>query len=554
MSGDTPDSPDLEGIAELEARTRAQEVATETLANRPTQNGPRGSTTWDSVNVDPESGRPIHQDFRGIWQYSDVELSPNGVPVNPMDQTGIQPNGVETGMFNKTPGKDWTQNVTLNPEWQESLDRSRELMDDQTDYRSGVVKDWTNNGIDYSDIGGDNISTTIGRGDLDQFGQQNAILGADDWRQFGTTNPNMGSQDWRQFGTTDQTIGAGQWQNQGNSDPTIGADDWRQFGQTGQTINSGDWDARFGNNDQSGGFGDHGMGGSDWDTVQYTPEALRNKAEQQTLAFMNAQLDPQWDTRQNDLEVKLTNQGLQPGDAAWDNAMASMSRSRDSAYSGARNQALADSRAEANMLWGQEMSRSEQKNQQTQADLDNIYRARQSNIQNYQGQRAQDMQGFLDYQNSAFDQDFKARQQTLNANLDYGNSAFQQDFQSRQQSLDAQLGYGREAFNQDFQGRQQQLDANRMYSSEAFNQDLRARQQTFDTNRLYAQEAFDQDYRSRQANITNYLNYGNAEFGQNLSKSELDLQARRAQEELEQGRYDRINPNETSAGITAALA
>lgn len=539
--GSDVEAADVRGAAEVEAEARRQAAQEELWGNRANQTGPMGSTIWTNQMVDANTGRPIVMGDNGEWAFADGGGS--GGPTIPRPADVGEPRSGESWIDfdrrreavereqrnwdqqqrngeHQAAGIDsvqsWEQTTTLTPEWQAILEQQQGLIGEQSAYRSGVAKDWSANPNDFSDIGGSNLQGTISRGDLGQFGQNSA---------------NMGAQDWRQFGTTEQTIGANQWQNQGNSDPTLGADDWRQFGTTDQTLSSGDFDARFGGDDQSGGFGDHGMGGSDWDTVQYSPEALRNKAEQQTLDFMNAQLDPQWDTRQNDMEIKLTNQGLQPGDAAWDNAMSSLSKSRDTAYSGARNQALADSRAEANMLWGQEMQRSDQKNMQTQSDLDNIYRARQSNIQNYQTQRGQDMQGYLDYQNSAFDQDFQIRNQQLQADLDYGNSAFDQDFRSRQQSLDAQLGYGREAWNQDFQGRQQQLDANRLYSQEAFNQDLQA----------------------RQSNISNYLNFGQQEFDQSLSAQELDLRARAEQERLEQGRYGLMNPNETINTVTSAL-
>jgi hypothetical protein len=533
------------------------------------------------------------------------------------------------GDSNITAVNKWTQNTQLNPEWQERLDQSNTLLGSEMDYRQGQTEAWAANPTDYSDIGGSNLQGTIGRGDLAQFGQTQQTTGAQDWRQFGQTQQTTGAQDWRQFGNTDQTIGKDQWQDIGmasptlgandyqqfgTSDPTIGAndwrqfgtsdpqisgDDWRQFGNTEQTLDGNTYDERFGdaNADPTGGFGSHGQDGSNWDQIQYSPDAIRRQAEQETLGFMNSQLDPQWDTRQSDLEQQLANQGLQWGDAAYDNAMESMKNSRDQAYAGARNQALSDSRSEANMLWGQEMSRSEQKNMQTQADLDNVFRARQSNIGNYQQGQSQEQQNYLAYQQAAFgqdlnsrqqqldanlnygregfNQDYQSRQQQLNANLDYGNSAFQQDFQSRQQQLDADRSYGNDAFRQDLQSkqqgldatldfgresyqqdyntRQQNLDSNRQYNQQAYNQDYQSRQQNLDSNRLYNQQAYDQDRNSRQDNISNYLNYGNSEFGQNLSAQQLDLQARQAQDQQQLDQYNAVNPNNTASTINTMV-
>lgn len=626
MSSPPPaEAPDLRGAAEVEADAARRAAERETHANRPDQFNPLGSVGWENNPIDASTGRPIKKDKNGHWQFADsgpVDQPPRpsnlvrnpryGDPSAPRGQEEWVHNGVDNEQtraewdawqnwhdnINSSDGGNsaygsridpvdrWTQTTTLTPEAQAILDAQLAAARQQQDYRAAQVQDWSDNPVDWGGIGGDNLEGTINRGDLGQFGQQSANMGAqdwrqfgttnaqisgDDWRQFGTTDTQISGDDWRQFGTTDQTIGANDWQQQGNTEQTIGADDWRQFGTTDTTINSGDWDARFGGQDQSGGFGDHGMEGSDWNQISYTPDAIRRQAESETMNFMNSQLDPQWDTKQSDLETKLYNQGLQPGDAAWDNAMESQKNSRSSAYAGARNQALADSRAEASMLWGQEMQRSEQKNMQTQADVDNIYRARQSNISNYQGQRATDMQGYLAYQDTAFNQDYQQRQQQLDANLNYGNSAFQQDFdargqrlnaqlgfgreafgqdlQSRQQQLDANLAYGREGFGQDLASRQQQLDANLAYGREGYNQDYQSRQQQLDSNRLYSAQAFDQDYRSRQANINNYLNFGNAEFGQNLSAQELELRRRQAEEAAAQGRYGLVNPDSTIGNI-----
>ena len=630
--GDGGGGDDVIGAANVQAEAARKAAQVETHANRPDQYGPQASTTWSSQMVDANTGEPLTQINDGRWVSTDWYENQGGkeslgtwMPDIRHDKgggyTGYNPGTAPGGTHPRAAGNEmaqlliesgeltpnfdgspaggkvynnpvekWEQNTVLNPEWQAIVDQQRGTISAQQDYRTDRTNQWNANPVNFGNAGGANLQNTISKSDAENYGVQSANMGAQDWRQFGTTSPNMGAQDWRQFGTTEQTtgaqdwrqfgtsdptIGADQWQNQGNSDPTLGADDWRQFGTSDPTLDGGTWDSRFGSADQSGGFGDHSMDGGGWDQIQYAPEAIRNKAEQQTLAFMNSQLDPQWDNKQADLETKLYNQGLQPGDAAFDRAMESQKTSRSGAYSGARNQALADSRAEANMLWGQEMSRSEQKNMQHQADIDNIYRARQSNIQNYQGQRTQDMNSYLNYQNSAFDQDFQSRNQQLQADLDYGNSAFQQDFDSRQQSLNAQLDYGREswqqdfgnrqqqldanrmygqqAYDQDYQSRQQQLDANRLYSSEAFNQDLNSRQQAYDVNRMYSQEAFDQDYRSRQANITNALNYGNAEFGQNLSAQQLELQRLRDQEQAEQGRYALSDPGASYAALDSAL-
>ena len=607
MGGGTTEAPDVGEAARQEgydARLAAQQ---ETLANRPNQYGPKWNVEWERTAYDPNTGLPYDESTPNVgWDHDNNR--PLGGYIDPGNRY-----------------YSWEQNTSLSDPFQQQLDQQLASAEQAQFYRDQQAYNWAVAPTDYTTSG---VQGTIGTGDLAQFGQNSPNMGAQDWRQFGTTSPTTGAndwrqfgtsdptlgaddwrefgystpttgaQDWRQFGTTGPTIGADQWQNLGYTDNTIGADDWRQFGNTERTVNSGDYDARYGGENYRDEYGDHDMSGGDWSLIQYEPEHIRRQAEQQTLDFMNSQLDPQWDTRMQDLEIKLANQGLQWGDAAYDNAMAAQKRARDNAYGGARNQALADSRAEAMMLWDQEMGMSEQKNKYLQQDMDNAYRARQSNISNYLQGQGQDQQAYLNYQQAAFDQDRLARQQQLDANLGYGRESYQQDLQAREQALNAQLGYGREsyqqdfqsrqqqldanrlynqqaweqdygarqqaldanrmygeaAFGQDYQSRQQQLDANRLYGDQAYQQDYSSRQQQLDANRMYSQQAFDQDLAARQANIGNYLNYGNAQFDQGMQNEQLSFAQRQAAERDAQARYGLVNPGDNAANIEGILA
>ena len=568
MGGGKTEAPDVVGAAREEGYQSRLNAQAELLANRPDQYGPKGSTTWERVAIDPNTGLPYDQSIQNTGWDHDLGRAAGGY---------IAPGDLQY---------EWTQNTQLNDQYQGLLDNEIASAEDAQKYRNDQAKSWYYNPTDFQTSLPGN---TISRGDLDQFGQNSSITGSEDWREFGAVNSTLGQDDWRQFGTTDSTIGRDdwrqfasaegtidkdQWQDIGAANPTLGAGDWRQFGDTERTLNSGDYDARYGNQDH--GFGDHEMGGGDWDLINYSPEHIRTQAAQQTQDYMNSQLDPQWATKRESLEVQLANQGLQWGDAAYDNAMSSFEKSKSNAYSGARNQSLADSRAEAMMLWDQEMGRSEQKNKYTQADLDNDYRARQSNISNYLQETGQDQSMYLQYQQAAFDQDRLARQQQLDSNLGYSREAFGQDYQSRQQALDAQLNYGREnwqqdfqtrqqdlnanldygreSYQQDFQTRQQQLESDLAYGRESWNQDFQTRQQNLDANRLYDQQAFDQDLQARQSNISNYLNFGQNEFQQGMSREEMALQQKIAEEQAQQGRYGLVNPADNLANMEAITA
>lgn len=517
MGKKSQDAPDVIGAAREEGRQNRILANQEMFANRVDQSGPFSSTTWDYSTVDPLTGEviggPNYQPAPGL----ELPTLANG-EADFDSYTQDMWNQVLGPLYNppaEVAPEDayyrWSQDTTLNPEWQEILDSQREGLQGEIDYRSGVVDNWTGNDFNTNQFQGGNVN--IGQGDLGQFA--------------GGAPGQTGADDWRQFGTTGQTINAGDYRQQGVTENTINAGDWRQFGTTQPIMGAGDWDARWGNTDQSGGFGDHSMEGSDWDTIQYAPEAIRQQAQNDTYNYATSRLDPQWEKTIADAQIQMRNQGLQPGDQQWDTRMNSMNKSKSTAYDDARMQSLADSRAEASMLWDQEMGRSNQKNQQTQADVDNIFRARQGNIQNYQGQRATDMQGYLDYNKNAFGQDLAARQQQLDSNLNYGQEAYNQDLQSRQQQLDAQLGFGSEAYSQDYSTRQQQLDANRMYG----------------------QQAWEQGFQQNQADIGNYLSYGQENFSQDQAIRNQQIQAAQEAERLNQGRFNSINPNETAAGI-----
>jgi len=87
--------------------------------------------------------------------------------------------------------------------------------------------------------------------------------------------------------------------------------------------------------------------------LQYDPTDLRKHAEDSAYAHATNRLDPQFETQQNQLEIQLRNQGLRPGDAAYNSQMESFQRSRNDAYEQARLGASGEGRTEANQLWGQ---------------------------------------------------------------------------------------------------------------------------------------------------------------------------------------------------------
>lgn len=348
----------------------------------------------------------------------------------------------------------WDQNTALTEPWQQYSDTMMGGAMDASKTRQGIANDWADNPVDSS-----------------RYGYTDNTIQGNEWQGFGT-DPTTSATGYQQFGTTD---------------PNLGADDWRQFGQAQPTVNSGTYDERFGSAGDNP-YGAHGMDGGDWNMVGYQPEYIRQQAQDQMYAYDTARLDPQFEQSRKELETKLANQGLALGDQAYDSAMTSFSNNKNRAYEDARNQSMEASRAEASMLWDQEMGASEQKNRYAQQDTDNQFRARQSNIQNYLSGREQDMSGYLDYSNAAYNQDYQNKQQAIDANRQYAGDAYSQDLQSRQQQLQSDLDYSRQNYEQQYQQNQSDLANQLRYGESAFNQDLQGRDQAQNAA-YYAEQA-----------------------------------------------------------------
>tara|TARA_R110002020_G_scaffold230092_5_gene440881 strand:+ start:5190 stop:6104 length:915 start_codon:yes stop_codon:yes gene_type:complete len=88
--------------------------------------------------------------------------------------------------------------------------------------------------------------------------------------------------------------------------------------------------------------------------LEYDPTTLRANAENAMYDSATSRLDPQWNQRTQDTEIKLRNQGLRPGDEAYDNAMGNLERAKGDAYAQAQRAAVGEGRAEANQLFGQQ--------------------------------------------------------------------------------------------------------------------------------------------------------------------------------------------------------
>jgi hypothetical protein len=108
----------------------------------------------------------------------------------------------------------------------------------------------------------------------------------------------------------------------------------------------------------------------------FDPTQMRTEATDAAYARDTMRLDPEYESRGKALELKLRNQGLRAGDAAYDNAMTSFEQSRADDYERARYGSVAQGGAEYDRMF----STAQQENQMSNA-------LRDKRVQEYLGKR-----------------------------------------------------------------------------------------------------------------------------------------------------------------------
>ena len=131
---------------------------------------------------------------------------------------------------------------------------------------------------------------------------------------------------------------------------------------TAPTINAGTYAA---GNTQAGAVGAQNASAGRFDVQAFRPfsDAVYSEASRQ--------LDPQFAAREAQFRQQMVNQGIQEGTDAWDNAFANFDRSRNDAYSSARNQALAQALGAQNQFFGQNLANSQMGLQASMANASN---------------------------------------------------------------------------------------------------------------------------------------------------------------------------------------
>jgi hypothetical protein len=82
------------------------------------------------------------------------------------------------------------------------------------------------------------------------------------------------------------------------------------------------------------------------DVVGFDPAAQRQAAEDAAYSKATMRMDPQFASERDALDIRLRNQGLQPGDQGYQAQMESFSQGRDGAYVNARRGSVAQGREE----------------------------------------------------------------------------------------------------------------------------------------------------------------------------------------------------------------
>ena len=121
--------------------------------------------------------------------------------------------------------------------------------------------------------------------------------------------------------------------------------DWDQFGQAQSLAYSPleiDQATRYG-----GGVDELASG------LDFDPNQIRQTAEENAYQKDKMRLDPRFQQRSEQLDIKLRNQGLRPGDQAYDAQFSTLGNERTDAYERARLGAGDVGRAESGQLFGQ---------------------------------------------------------------------------------------------------------------------------------------------------------------------------------------------------------
>lgn len=126
MGKSAPDAPDYTAAAQATAQSDRNSLNAQTIANRPNQNTPFGSTSWDSSQSFDQAGyNRALQDWNAQYARANTKEA--------RDQLlALRPGQNEYYNTN------WTQNTTLTPEAQHALDSQLQLQSGRSDLANSM--------------------------------------------------------------------------------------------------------------------------------------------------------------------------------------------------------------------------------------------------------------------------------------------------------------------------------------------------------------------------------------------------------------------------------
>ena len=172
------------------------------------------------------------------------------------------------------------------------------------------------------------------------------------------------------------------------------------------------------------------------------PQWTQQRAEQAYYDRLNQRLQPQFESEAQALEIKMRNQGLAPGDEAWQAQIQSLNNRKTDAYQSALNESLMAGGSEAERMFGMQTGRRGMFAGELQ-DLGNF--ANQAANSDFQQRMAAGSQGFQDtlsaaqFQNQARGQSLQERMGAMGYNQQQAYQYADYQNQLRQQQLNEYL-------------------------------------------------------------------------------------------------------------------
>lgn len=231
-----------------------------------------------------------------------------------------------------------------------------------------------------------------------------------------------------------------------------------------------------------------------------SPEFTLDRAENATYNRMAGRLNEQFSGEQQALDIKLRNQGLVPGDEAYEAQMRNFNNRKTDAFQQAQNEAIMAGGREAERMFGMQSSR--------------------------RGMFGQELMDLGNFANQAAMNDFSQRMAAGQAGWDATRQAAQFQNQARQQSLQermAAMGFNNAQQYQyaDYYNKMRQQQINEYMTQRGFTLN---EIQALLNNQQVGMPQFNQFTNATKADTPQYLNAANMQGQYNAAQASADNQ------------------------------